>query len=149
KFERPAAVQSIEVRPVGNGEVRVFGVTVENTSRGVVVDTLGIGGTRASNHLKWDEFVWADNYKRRAPDLVILAYGSNESVDDDQPIGYYKKQLREVLARMRRAAPDTSCVLVGPGDFPIKGPDNSLAPRPRVLDIVAAQREIAREAGCA
>src|SRR5690606_32774958 len=44
-------------------------------------------------------------------------------------------------------APDTSCVLVGPGDFPIKGPDNSLAPRPRVLDIVAAPRETARAAG--
>jgi len=148
-FERPGPPETLEVRPVGDGEVRLFGVTVENEARGVVVDTLGIGGTRASNHLKWDEFVWADNYKRRAPDLVILAYGSNESVDDDQPIGVYKNNLREVLARMRRASPTTSCVLVGPGDFPLKRPDNSLGPRPRVADVVAVQRELAQEAGCA
>ncbi|WP_272011484.1 GDSL-type esterase/lipase family protein [Nannocystis radixulma] len=148
-FDRPGPPETIEIRPVGDGEVRLFGVTVENEARGVVVDTLGIGGTRASNHLKWDEFVWADNYKRRAPDLVILAYGSNESVDDDQPIGVYKNNLREVLARLRRASPETSCVLVGPGDFPLKRPDNSLGPRPRVADIVAVQRELAREAGCA
>ncbi|PCC69077.1 Lysophospholipase L1 [Nannocystis exedens] len=148
-FERPGPPEAIEIRPVGDGEVRLFGVTVENEAKGVVVDTLGIGGTRASNHLKWDEFVWADNYKRRDPDLVILAYGSNESVDDDQPIGVYKNNLREVLARLRRASPDTSCVLVGPGDFPLKRPDNSLGPRPRVADIVAAQRELAQEVGCA
>lgn len=148
-FERPGGPKAIEVRPVGDGEVRLFGVTVENDARGVVVDTLGIGGTRASNHLKWDEFVWADNYKRRAPDLVILAYGTNEAVDEDQPIGVYRNNLREVLARLRRADPDTSCVLVGPGDFPVKHPDNTLAPRPRVLDIISVQRELAREAGCA
>ncbi len=94
--------------------------------------------------------MWADNCKRRDPDLVILAYGSNESVDDDQPIGVYKNNLREVLARLRRASPDTSCVLVGPGDFPLKRPDNLARPAPaRVADIVAAQRELAQEAGCA
>lgn len=148
-FERPGPPEAIEVRPLGDGEVRLFGVTVENDARGVVVDTLGIGGTRASNHLKWDEHVWADNYKRRAPDLVILAYGTNESVDEDQPIAVYRKNLREVLARLRRASPDTSCVLVGPGDFPTKRPDNTLGPRPRLVEIVNTQRELAREAGCA
>lgn len=147
-FARPGGPQTLEIRPEGNGEVRLFGVTVENEARGVVVDTLGIGGTRASNHLKWDEHVWADNYKRREPDLVILAYGSNESVDEDQPVSYYRKTLTEVLARMRRAAPDASCVLVGPGDFPVKQPDGTLRPRPRVAEIVATQREVAREAGC-
>lgn len=147
-FERPGGPQTIEIRPQGDGEVRLYGVTVENAARGVVVDTLGIGGTRASNHLKWNEFVWADNFKRREPDLVIYAYGSNEAVDEDQPIGFYRKQLTEVLARMRRAAPDASCVLVGPGDFPLKQPDGTLRPRPRVADIVATQREVAREAGC-
>ena len=148
-FERPGGPAAIEVRPLGDGEVRLFGVTAENDARGVVVDTLGIGGTRASNHLKWDEFVWADNFKRRAPDLFILAYGSNESVDEDQPIGVYRKNLTEVLARFRRAAPGASCVLVGPGDFPVKQPDGTLRPRPRVADIIATQRDVAREAGCA
>jgi lysophospholipase L1-like esterase len=115
----------------------------------VVVDTLGIGGTRASNQLKWNEHVWSDNLRRRAPDLIVLAYGTNESVDDDQPIESYKKQLREVLARLQRAAPEASCLLVGPGDFPLKGADGGFAPRPRTGQIVEAQREISAEAGCA
>lgn len=148
-FERPGGPEEIEVRPVGDGEVRLFGVTVENDARGVVVDTLGIGGTRASNHLKWDEFVWADNFKRRAPDLVMLAYGTNESVDEDQPIAVYRNNLGQVLARIRRAAPEASCVLIGPGDFPYKQPDGTLRPRPRIVEIVNAQGEVAREHGCA
>ena len=37
---------TIEVRPRGDGEVRLFGMTVERQQSGVVVDTLGIGGTR-------------------------------------------------------------------------------------------------------
>ena len=38
---------------------------LENDSDGVVVDTLGISGTRASNHLKWDEAMWSDQVKHR------------------------------------------------------------------------------------
>lgn len=146
---REAGPHKVEVEPLGDGEVRLFGMTVENDQPGVVVDTLGIGGTRASNQLKWNEHVWADNLRRRAPDLIVLAYGTNESVDEDQPIEVYKKQLREVLARLRRAAPAASCLLIGPGDFPVKGADGSFGPRPRTVQIVAAQREISAEAGCA
>lgn len=146
---RDGGPHAIEVTPLGDGEVRVFGVTLENDQPGVVVDTLGIGGTRAANQLKWDERLWADNLRRRDPDLVVLAYGTNESVDDDQPIEVYRKNLREVLARLRRASPETSCLLIGPGDFPIKGADGSYGPRPRVAQIAAAQREVAAEASCA
>lgn len=146
---REGGPHKVEVEPLGDGEVRLFGMTVENDQKGVVVDTLGIGGTRASNQLKWNEHVWSDNLRRRAPDLIVLAYGTNESVDEDQPIEVYKKQLREVLARLQRAAPGVSCLLVGPGDFPIKGADGSYGPRPRTLQIVAAQREISAEVGCA
>lgn len=146
---RPGGPHKIEVTPLGDGEVRLFGVTVENEQPGVVVDTLGIGGTRAANHLKWDEHVWSDNLRRRDPDLVVLAYGTNESVDEDQPIEVYRKHLREVLARLKRAAPAASCLLIGPGDFPIKGADGSFGPRPRVAQIVEAQREVAAEASCA
>jgi lysophospholipase L1-like esterase len=146
---REAGPHTVQIEPLGDGEVRLFGMTIENDQPGVVVDTLGIGGTRASNQLKWNEHVWSDNLRRRAPDLIVLAYGTNESVDDDQPIESYKKQLREVLARLQRAAPEASCLLVGPGDFPIKGADGGFAPRPRTGQIVEAQREISAEAGCA
>ncbi|MCA9611442.1 MAG: hypothetical protein KC586_01665, partial [Myxococcales bacterium] len=111
-------------------------------------DTLGINGTRASNHLKWHEGVWADNFRRRRPDLVVLAYGTNESLDEDVPIGHYRAELGKVIDRMKAAAPEASCLLVGPGDFPLKAADGAYTTRTRTLEIVAAQREEARAAGC-
>jgi lysophospholipase L1-like esterase len=146
---RPGGPHTVEVLPQGDGEVRLFGLVVENDKPGVVVDTLGIGGTRAANQLKWNEHIWSDNLRRRAPDLVVLAYGTNESVDEDQPIDTYRKNLRDVLARIHRAAPSASCLLIGPGDFPYRAADGTFTPRPRVALIVAAQREVAAEAGCA
>lgn len=146
---REGGPHTVEVLPLGDGEVRLFGMVVENDQPGVVVDTLGIGGTRAANQLKWNEHVWSDNLRRRAPDLVVLAYGTNESVDEDQPIEVYRKNLREVLGRIQRSAPAASCMLVGPGDFPLRSADGTFTPRPRVALIVAAQREVAAEAGCA
>lgn len=138
----------IEVRVVGDGEVRIFGITAEREQPGVVVDTLGIAGTRASNMLDWNEAIHADNLAHRKPDLIVLAYGTNEATDEDQSISRYKANLREVIGRLQRAAPQASCLLVGPGDFPRELDDDVWTVRPRVIEIVEAQRDVAYELGC-
>ena len=148
-FTVPGGPHEVAVRPDGSGEVRLFGMTAEYDRDGVVVDTLGINGTRASNNLKWDEASWSDNVRRRAPDLYVLAYGTNEANDRGQPISHYKRSLATVLDRLKAAAPGASCVLLGPGDFPKKQPDGSYAPRERLTQIVAAQSEVAAAKGCA
>jgi lysophospholipase L1-like esterase len=148
EFEVEPGPHSVEVRPKGNGEVRLFGLVMENDGPGVVVDTLGIAGTRAANMLKWDLDVWTDNLRRRDPDLIMLAYGTNEATDEDQPIASYRSNLREVLTRLQTAAPQASCLLIGPGDFPREVEKDVWIPRPRLLEIVAVQREVAFEMGC-
>lgn len=131
---------AIELTPRGDGVVRVFGVALEAAAAGVVVDTLGLEGARAANQLVWDEAVWADNLRRRAPDLVVLSYGTNESTDADVPIAVYREELTQVLARFQRAVPRASCVLLGPSDYP--------AGEPRLAAIIAVQRELAIRSGC-
>ncbi len=139
----------VEIRHAGGGEVRLFGMTIENESPGVVVDTLGISGTRASNQLKWDQPVWADNMRRRAPDLFMLAFGTNESTDEDQPIERYRRQLVEVLEQFRAAIPQASCLLIGPGDSLREAEEGVWVRRPRLAQIVEVQRDVAWEHGCA
>lgn len=147
-LDLPEASHTIEVHPVGNGEVRLFGMSVERDTPGVVVDTLGIGGTRASNMLSWAPEVWYDNIRRRDPDLITLAYGTNEAnsgISEEK----YRERLEEVLTRLQEAAPQADCLLMGPGDFPQKGEDGSYGPRESTSYILRAQREIALEHGCA
>jgi lysophospholipase L1-like esterase len=148
-IELPAGVEQLELRPRGDGEVRLFGVVIERAGAGVVVDTLGIGGTRLANHLRWNERVWADALTRRAPALITLSYGTNESVGggEDVPLDRYREQLREYLGRLRATAPAASCLLITPADFPIKEGER-LLPRPRLDEIVAIQRELAPEYAC-
>jgi lysophospholipase L1-like esterase len=142
-----ADFSDITLRPVGNGSVRLFGAALERATPGIVIDTLGISGTRVANWLLWDEATWAEQVSRRKPSLVTLAYGTNETSDDEQPIDRYERDLDRVLERLRRAAPQASCLLIGPGDVGRKV-DGRWIQRPRLASIIAAQRRQAIAHGC-
>jgi lysophospholipase L1-like esterase len=137
----------VTVKPVGNGSVRLFGVAVERPTPGIVVDTLGISGTRAANWLTWDEASWAEQVKLRNPYLVTLAYGTNETSDEHQPIHRYERDLDRVLARLKRAAPGASCLLIGPADV-AKKVRGVWTQRRRLGPIIDVQRRQARAHGC-
>ena len=143
----PDGPHTVEIRPRGDGEVRLFGVTLERDAPGVVVDSLGIRGARASVILKWNAEIWAQQLTRRRPDLVLLAYGTNEAGDTHQPIERYERILTKVIARVKGASPQASCVLVGPTDRPMKRGRRWVS-RPRVTDVIRTQRTVASRFGC-
>lgn len=138
----------IEIVAEGDGDVRLFGAALDRNQVGVTYDALGINGARINNALSWDETHMAEQIRHRAPDLVVLAYGTNESGDTDVPIDTYERQLVDLLGRVARAAPGASCMLLGPPDRAVHTRDG-WGTVPRLLDIVAAQRRVARAAGCA
>jgi lysophospholipase L1-like esterase len=144
----PSSASRIEFRVKGNGPVRLFGTTLEREGAGVVVDTLGISGARARNQLYWDDASFRAGLAAEDPALVVLAYGTNESGDDDIPMATYEGEVRRVLARLRETVPSASCVLVGPSDRPLKADDGTYVPRPRTAEIVESQRRMATEFGC-
>lgn len=138
----------IELSAAGDAPVHLFGVVMERSVPGVVVDNLGIPGSRARYHLLWDDAIYREHLKRRKPNLVILAYGTNESGDDDEPIENYEADLRKVVERVRDVVPEASCLLVGPSDRPIENPDGTFVDRPRTTQIVEVQRKVSAELGC-
>lgn len=139
---------TLTVRVHGDGEVRLLGASLEHDRPGIVVDSLGIGGTRAANMLAWDEPGWAEALKARAPDLFVLAYGANECMDLDEPIETYRDNLLRVLDRFAAAAPQASCLLIGPVDFPVKDDSGAWVPRPRLDQIIEVQRAVAQQRRC-
>jgi len=144
----PDGPHEIKLRVLGDGEVRLFGVVLERTRKhGVVVDSLGINGARASVFLQWDEALWTAQLKRRRPDLIVLAYGTNESGDTHVSVGRYEERLAAVLTRIKKAAPRASCVLVGPTDRPIKR-KGTWTHRERTDTVIDAQRRVSAQFGC-
>ena len=155
-YERPLKFgpHTFKLEPRGNGEVRLFGGTLERQRPGVVVDTLGINGARAVSMLDWNFALWSELVRRREPALIVLAYGTNEASDQKEPIEVYESNLRKVLRRVRRAAPDASCVLFGPTDRPVvhrehkRDPDPWFSRRERTDLIIDTQRKVSAELGC-
>lgn len=145
----PEQFTPLKIRALGDGEVRVMGGIFERDQAGVVVDALGIGGTRSANMLNWDQPQWTSALRERSPSLYVLAYGANESVDEDEPIEVYRENLEAVLDRFASAVPDASCVLVGPVDYPLEDPETEVwGVRPRLRQILDTQRAVASERGC-
>lgn len=143
----------LEVRSVGDGNVRVFGVSLDREPHGVVLDALGINGARISTCLQWDEAHFAEQLRHRAPALIVLAYGTNESTDESMPAEVYERQLVDMLGRVARAVPSASCLLLGPPDRAIRS-GNAKEPggwttSSKLLEIIASQRRVAEAGGCA
>ncbi|MBX3191341.1 MAG: hypothetical protein KF819_30365 [Labilithrix sp.] len=143
-----SAAHQLEVRAAGDGDVRVFGVSLDRAQYGVVVDALGINGARVTTCLQWNEQHWAEQLRHRAPALVVLAYGTNESTDENMPPATYERQLVDLLGRVARAVPTASCMLMGPPDRAVDTKEGWVT-SPKLLEIIASQRRVAEAAGCA
>ncbi|MGH7437370.1 MAG: GDSL-type esterase/lipase family protein [Polyangiaceae bacterium] len=146
------APHQVELHTVGEGEVRILGMTLDLPRAGVVVDELGVNGAQIASLLRANEDHFVEQLRHRAPDLVVLAYGTNEALDPDLSDSDYERKMVDELARVERAAPDASCLLLGPPDLARRGDKGTSGPWktwPRVPEIVAAQRRVAAAAKCA
>jgi len=109
----------LELRTEGDGPVTLYGAVLERDVPGVVLDMFGIPGARARAQLQWSRSLRRDMLAERDPQLVVLAYGTNEA-GDEEPIETYEEGLRHVLTQLRADAPEAACLLVGPTDRPIR-----------------------------
>lgn len=140
----------LTLAPTGDGEVRLFGVSAEREGPGVLVDALGVRGRTARSWLSWDRTMAAQGLLALNPDMVVLAYGTNEAADPTYAVETYRGDLRNVLGELRRTLPEVPCVLVGPSDRAVeqKKP-GSWRIWSRTALIASVQREVAPEYGCA
>lgn len=149
----------IELRTHGDGDVRVFGMSLDREKVGVVYDALGINGARAAHVSKANEAHLDEQLRHRAPALVVLAFGTNESADE-RPLSEVEREIVDALGRLERAVPTASCLLLGPPDRAVSTPSDNpytdgkdaggvWGTSPRLEQIVALERRIAGAAGCA
>ncbi|HWS99570.1 MAG TPA: GDSL-type esterase/lipase family protein [Pyrinomonadaceae bacterium] len=133
----------IEVRTVAPGKTRILGIVTEHIAPGVSYDVLGINGARAKRLISWNDTAFVDNIVQRKPDLIIVAYGTNEVSDGDWTIESYKQMFAAILKRFRRAAPQASILVYGPPDRSDIHLDGKMAA------MIEAQRRAAIEVGAA
>ena len=124
----------------------MYGVALERTQPGVVLDALGLVGLRARRWRKADESHLLAQVALRGVDLLVLAFGGNERVDPSLSVDRHATAMIETVRRFRAGAPEASCLIVGPIAH-AKGRTSRLDPRLKI--VYAAQRQAASTQGCA
>lgn len=126
------------------GQSQLFGVVAETSGRpGVVLDVLGLNGARVVHTLTWDEPTWTAALARRKPDLIVLAYGTNESGIRHLSMERHRQRLVRLLDRGRSGSPTADCLIIGAMDR------GDAAMSEKIERINEAQAEAAKERGCA
>jgi len=121
----------LEVRTTSDKPTRLFGMRMERDVPGVTLSALGITGACMRYLDKQDDAHWAAVLKAAKPDLVVLAFGTNEAAAgavafDDKgielkdPMGIYDANMKKVMGRVHDAVPEASLMLVGPPDMATK-----------------------------
>ncbi|MCS6898869.1 MAG: GDSL-type esterase/lipase family protein [Myxococcales bacterium] len=126
-----------------HGKPQLLGVVIEASKPGLVLDTVGLNGARVGTFLGWEPSSWEAEVARRKPDLVVLAFGTNESSDPAPKPERYEHSARQLLERLHRAAPGADCLVITPMDR--AGPEYPA----RLTAITQGFSAAAQAAGCA
>lgn len=135
--------EEFSIHHVG-GDPEVFGVFADYVEPGIVLDTVGINGARTATVLAWEPEQYVAQIRERKPDLLVLAFGTNEVFDQTRPDRYIEHNTK-LVELVRQGQPNVPCWIVGP-------PDSSTTEgtsKARVAEVNAAQAAAAEKLGCA
>ncbi len=152
------AMQDVLFKPVGDTPLRVMtsgtpsqlgGILLDRLAPGVSYDSLGIVGAHTRVLRNWNQSLFAQQLRWRKPDLIILAYGTNEAFDPRFNEQEYRTDLHAVVQLIRSTLPSAAILLVGaPSSAKKTGPSvdggcGQYGLAPSLLTVQRVQREVA------
>lgn len=150
----PAPATSVRVTMAGESGV-LDSVWLGGAARGVTVSNLGRVGATLRDLAVRDEDIVSAELTAWRPDLIVIAFGTNEGFDDGLEGAAYETLLRGQIARMKRLAPGASLMLLGAPDAERGGvtggcsADGLRAPPPKLAVVRDVQRRVAADLGVA
>ena len=151
-FQLEDGPHSFALRAAGGGAARGYGVVLEREGPGVVWDELSLIGSftqrldyQNAEHLGWQ-------LRRRDIDLMVFIFGGNdvqrEFGDLETEMRPYEAEYTRVLRKFRSGRPEASCLVMSLIDHGVRS-EGGVRTRPIVPRLVASQRKVAGEVGCA
>ncbi|MGP7794663.1 GDSL-type esterase/lipase family protein [Sphingomonas sp. CLY1604] len=162
--ETSAATTNAEVK-VTRGPVTLTSWTVERRAAGgVTLSNLGVVGAQLVHFERTDERLLAAELAVARPDLIVVAFGTNEAFKPNFSAADYDATLQRGLRRIRRLAPGVPILLLGAPDSATSMPalqrgeagelsscsgQSGWAPPAALAQVQAIQRRRAHELGIA
>lgn len=146
----PAGTKTVSL--FARGPVQLYGLALEEGGPGIVYDSVGIPGATAKILLRADPELFREQLDHRDPSLFVLMLGGNEAFEmsrGETRAEEIAEPYRQLISRLRAAAPDSACLLTSPLDAGIRKLNGDVAPRPGTKEVAKVIREVALESGCA
>ena len=152
----PRGFHDIAVRALSDAPVTVTGVEVAREGDGVSYVSLGFPGATVQLLQKLATENLADDLRRLAPDIVVLAFGTNEGFNDALDVAAYSAQYEQIVRRLQALRPGLRIIMIGPPDGARAAPTPQpaaaggpcrLATPPKLAQVREAQRRLAERIG--
>jgi lysophospholipase L1-like esterase len=148
-FEIPAGADEITLR-VTKGQVRLFGADFRKPGKGVVYSSLGINGANIRLLSRWlNGDHWAAELRHYHPDLVVVAFGTNESGFPDFVNGSWSSDVKAAVHRIQAALPEASVLLMSPMDRGERKTDGEIGTIATMPQLVGIESKAADDLGVA
>ncbi|TCM69256.1 lysophospholipase L1-like esterase [Acinetobacter calcoaceticus] len=135
---------TLQAQQVSNTALGGWWAQNEN-GKGAVVSAIGINGAQLSIWNRWNRQGWQQEIKAVAPDLMVLAYGTNEAYNNNLDVDQARQVLIEQIRAIRQASPATAIMLVSAPES-LKNIAGSCGTRPIKLSAMQQmQREVAQQ----
>jgi lysophospholipase L1-like esterase len=148
-FTLPAGSKRITLR-VTRGSVRLYGADFRKPGPGVEYSSVGINGaniTLLSHAMNGPH--WAAQLQHYKPDLVVIAFGTNESGFPEFVDGTWGKELTATVHRVQAAVPGASVLLMSPMDRGEKQKGGDIVTMATLPREVRIETGVAKETGVA
>jgi lysophospholipase L1-like esterase len=127
---------------------RLLGLELLSGATGVVYDELGLNGAELTDLERWNPDLRKALLAQARPDLLVLAYGTNEAGRRNLDPADYVARVRALLAGLK--ADSGACILVvGPLDRLARRARQRAAVEAGATQVSSLLRQAARDAGCA
>ena len=126
-------------------QAQFFGVSLES-GNGVYIDNYPWRGNSGVSFRDITDLVKEDFQKYLDYKLIILSYGANMMTAGNINFTWYKNQMIKVIQDLKSCFPQTSILLVGMGDKPVKRGSRFITD-PNVYKMIQCQKDIVDATG--
>jgi lysophospholipase L1-like esterase len=109
-------LREISVTTKGEGVVNLASVAVYNRQAGLSYNSVGFPGATIDIVNRFDEVILENELRRLNPQIVVLAFGTNEGFNEKLDLERYRQSYERAITKIRRALPNAAIVLMAPPD---------------------------------
>jgi lysophospholipase L1-like esterase len=112
----PRQISTLSITTTENKPVIVSSVSIVNKTYGVSYSNVGFPGATIDIVNKFDPRLFGHELQRINPQIVVLAFGTNEGFNDNLDLAAYRERYLNVIGMIRKNLPMARIILIGPAD---------------------------------